>query len=306
MNHSFNIEVAKKVGTDCAILIENMAFWIIKNNANKKHLYDGYCWTYNSEKAFTELFPYWTRRQIQRILNNLEEKGIIKVGNYNKIGFDRTKWYTIIDNEILQIYNLQYQIVQCIEPNRAMEKQCIPDEKNIANTVDQSIEPNRSMDCTKPFNPLNQIVHPIPDINSDINPGIKSLMSEKFSDSTEMELAKYLFDKIKNNYNKVKEPNFKNWEKHIDYLIRLDKKTHEEIKKVINFATKDDFWKSNILSTEKLRKHFDKLWIKMTNNSNSTNNKKPIQSTNYEQREYDDDYFNSLYDNVTFVKQKEE
>lgn len=29
---------------------------------------------------------------------------------------------------------------------------------------------------------------------------------------------------------------------------------------------------------------------------------KPVQATNYEQREYSDDYYNSLYDNVTFIK----
>jgi len=32
-------------------------------------------------------------------------------------------------------------------------------------------------------------------------------------------------------------------------------------------------------------------------------NQMPSQSTNYEQREYDDYYYNSLYDNVTFVKE---
>ena len=31
-------------------------------------------------------------------------------------------------------------------------------------------------------------------------------------------------------------------------------------------------------------------------------NLKPIQATNYDQREYDDNFFNSLYDNVTFTK----
>jgi hypothetical protein len=33
---------------------------------------------------------------------------------------------------------------------------------------------------------------------------------------------------------------------------------------------------------------------------------KPIQSTNYEQRQYSDEYYNSLYDNVTFVKNDED
>lgn len=35
-------------------------------------------------------------------------------------------------------------------------------------------------------------------------------------------------------------------------------------------------------------------------------NSKPIQATNYDQREYDDDFFNSLYDNVTFTKSDKE
>jgi hypothetical protein len=35
-------------------------------------------------------------------------------------------------------------------------------------------------------------------------------------------------------------------------------------------------------------------------------NSKPIQATNYDQREYDDDFFNSLYDNVTFTKNDKE
>jgi plasmid replication initiation protein len=41
----------------------------------------------------------------------------------------------------------------------------------------------------------------------------------------------------------------------------------------------------------------DRAYVK----SSSLNNYKPVQSTNYEQREYSDEYFNSLYDNVEFV-----
>lgn len=77
-----------------------------KNIANKKHHYDGLYWTYNSAKAFKELFPYWTERQIRSILNKLEEKKIIISGNYNASGYDKTKWYSIIDISILQICNI--------------------------------------------------------------------------------------------------------------------------------------------------------------------------------------------------------
>ena len=58
MIHSFDIEVAKKYGITEAILLNNINFWIEKNKANEINFYDGYYWTFNSKKAFSELFPY--------------------------------------------------------------------------------------------------------------------------------------------------------------------------------------------------------------------------------------------------------
>ncbi len=74
MEHSFDIEHAKKYGVDVAIVLKNLQFWIMKNKANNRHFYEGRTWTYNSVKAFAELFPYWTERQIIRILKTMEEK----------------------------------------------------------------------------------------------------------------------------------------------------------------------------------------------------------------------------------------
>jgi len=95
MDHHFNIKIAKKLDVESAILIHNFYFWIKKNEANKKHFYDGYTWTYNSVSALEELFPYWSRRQIERIINNLVSKGILFKGNYNENKYDRTTWYAL-------------------------------------------------------------------------------------------------------------------------------------------------------------------------------------------------------------------
>ena len=62
-----------------------------------------------------------------------------------------------------------------------------------------------------------------------------------------------------------KMPNLQNWAQHIDYMIRLDKRTPEQINDIIVFSQEDSFWKSNVLSTEKLRQKFDQLWIKKKN-----------------------------------------
>jgi len=135
MNHSFNVTAAKLYGVENAIIIENLYFWIEKNEANEKHFYEGDYWTYNSVKAFTKLFPYWTPRQIERILKSLEEKGAVKTGNFNKLSYDRTKWYALT------------KTVKCIYANG-------------------------EMDLTGTLNGNTQTVEPIPDINTDINTDI--------------------------------------------------------------------------------------------------------------------------------------
>ena len=101
------IELVKS--TDKAILIHNIAHWIEVNKANNKNFYDGYFWTYNSTTAFSKLFPFWSSDKIQKLLKNLENNGYLKSGNYNKIAYDRTKWYTICDCKLIEIYKLNIE-----------------------------------------------------------------------------------------------------------------------------------------------------------------------------------------------------
>lgn len=93
MQHSFDIDIAKEYGVLEAILLNNLWFWIDKNKANGTNYYDGYYWTFNSTRAFNELFPYVSQRQIQTALKHLKEDGVIQTGNYNKVAYDRTLWY---------------------------------------------------------------------------------------------------------------------------------------------------------------------------------------------------------------------
>jgi len=106
MNHSFNVEIATIYGVQKAILVENIAFWINKNMANKSNFNDGKYWTYNSGAAFLQLFPYFTSSSISRWLVELENCGVLLSSNYNRLGRDKTKWYTILDHKIATIYNL--------------------------------------------------------------------------------------------------------------------------------------------------------------------------------------------------------
>lgn len=112
MQHQFNIFIAQKYGVDEAIMVHNIYYWVFKNEANNKNYHDGHYWTYNTLNALTQLFPYWTRRQIERILINAEQKGILMKGNFNKHGYDRTGWYTTTQNVKCYYANGEIQITE--------------------------------------------------------------------------------------------------------------------------------------------------------------------------------------------------
>jgi hypothetical protein len=94
-------------------------------------------------------------------------------------------------------------------------------------------------------------------------------------DSIEFRLANFLYEKILENNPNHKKPNIKSWALHIDKMIRIDKRKPEEIKKVISWCQKDTFWSANILSTNKLRKQYDQLIMKMNKTKKSKSSNSP-------------------------------
>ena len=104
MNHSFDIEHANKFGMVEAVLISNFEHWITKNIANRRHQHDDKTWTYNSVKAFEELFPYLTGNQIRRGIESLVTQGVLVRGNYNPSTYDRTCWFTFSNDFASQIH----------------------------------------------------------------------------------------------------------------------------------------------------------------------------------------------------------
>lgn len=97
MIHCFDTELAKEYGLVEALILQHLQYWIAKNEANQRNYYDGRYWTYNSNKAYQELFPYLSKRKIEYALDKLIKAGIIMVGNYNSNPYDRTLWYAFTD-----------------------------------------------------------------------------------------------------------------------------------------------------------------------------------------------------------------
>ncbi|MDC0009182.1 DUF6291 domain-containing protein [Winogradskyella sp.] len=106
-------------------------------------------------------------------------------------------------------------------------------------------------------------------VSDNVNVNLKkpSIDENKFSPEIR-NLSKLLFSLMRKNNNKAKQPNFNSWDEHIDKLHRIDGYEINQIRNVINWCQNDDFWKSNILSTEKLRKQFAQLAIKANSQKN--------------------------------------
>ena len=104
--------------------------------------------------------------------------------------------------------------------------------------------------------------------DSSINDSSIINSSNKFDEnSTEFQLSLHLYNLVNKNFN-IKKPNLQTWATHIDKIIRIDGRSVEEVKRVIDWSQQDDFWKQNIRSTNKLRKHYAQLCMKMNTDKN--------------------------------------
>src|SRR5690606_9437487 len=138
-----------------AIFLNNLAFWIHKNQANKKHFHDGRYWTYNTQEAFTELFPYWTRQNLRTVIKYCIDNNLIIKGNYNETTYDRTQWYSLTD--------LGLSLFDCFN-----NTQKTPNNEPIP------IGWNQPMERLEPTNELVRTNQPIPDSKPADNPDKKS------------------------------------------------------------------------------------------------------------------------------------
>lgn len=85
-----------------AIVLNQLNYWLGINRKACKNFIDDRYWVYNSYSDWkAKDFPYWSEKTIQRTFTRLENKGVVVSANYNKLGIDKTKWYTI-DTERLQ------------------------------------------------------------------------------------------------------------------------------------------------------------------------------------------------------------
>lgn len=114
-------------------------------------------------------------------------------------------------------------------------------------------------------NPSTTDRQPTADPRAATNKNEKNEKKEKKypADSDERRLSELLLDLILERKPDFHRPDVQRWAGEIDRMIRLDGRLPERIEAVVRWCQKDAFWANNILSTAKLRKHFDRLELEM-------------------------------------------
>ncbi len=95
--------LATLIGLNESIVLQQVHYWLkVKEKAGQDCI-NGHYWVYNTYEQWQEQFPFFSLRTLRRIFTSLEKKGLLIAGNFNKAGFDKTKWYTINYQELKQI-----------------------------------------------------------------------------------------------------------------------------------------------------------------------------------------------------------
>lgn len=153
-SHAFNVGIATDFSPDMALFLGHLAFWTEKNLANNKHVNDGLVWCYDTLDAICDYFPYYSRRQIETIINNSVSEGLVQRGNYNHTSYDRTTWYALTPKAYFY-----FQHLLC---------------NKYLNRLFDSISQICEMDFTEYVNGFHRSVTTIPDTDPDPFPDKKS------------------------------------------------------------------------------------------------------------------------------------
>ena len=97
-------------------------------------------------------------------------------------------------------------------------------------------------------------------------------------DQKHLDIANEIY-RIINDTVKTKQPNMSAWANEIRKIDEIDKIPIDNILKVFKAANKDDFWSMNIRSPQKLRKHWDRLYVMSLQTSglnNKPDNREPL------------------------------
>lgn len=138
--------LAKAIGLNEAIVLQQIHYWLQKSS----NIEVGHKWIYNTYNAWQKQFPFWSIPTIRRTITSLEKQGVIVTGNFNKAGFDNTKWYRI------DYQKLESMSRRCDQNDQTMRSIWTDgaDQNDQTNTIDYTETTTETTNNSQPPTPL--------------------------------------------------------------------------------------------------------------------------------------------------------
>lgn len=162
--HSFDVEIACKVGANAAAVYEYIRYWCARNAKAGKNEHDGEYWMFCTAREFKEHFPYLSVDQINRSLKLLTDAELIKKGCFNKSPIDRTTWFTICGMRKIHLANTQNAFGEKPSPFGEYAKPIPIKEHNLRTKVKDN----------NPLTPFDEVLCSYPVIEN--NPDLKQVI----------------------------------------------------------------------------------------------------------------------------------
>jgi hypothetical protein len=160
-----HLPLAHAFGVNQAIILQQIRFWMShyeitetkKPKEKRQHFHEGRWWVYNTyEQWQADNFGFWSTRTIQRYITDLEERGVLISGEFNKNSGDRTKWYTIDFEEMDKI------VAETLDDTPTPPGQ--DDETPISTTCPDHLD---KLSCSNKDTESTYIDHPIEELSND-------------------------------------------------------------------------------------------------------------------------------------------
>jgi DnaD/phage-associated family protein len=95
MYHRFNVEVATRYGVPCALVLGHIDYLVEKAKTDGEKKRNGKYWASKSVKKISELYPYYTEKQVRRAIDKLRAEGLVVTGHFPTGECPSTLWYTL-------------------------------------------------------------------------------------------------------------------------------------------------------------------------------------------------------------------
>lgn len=92
-----------------------------------------------------------------------------------------------------------------------------------------------------------------------VNEPIKTKAKKINHTADDLKLSEWIFSRVQIIVPSIKKQNLNTWSNTIRLMREIDGLTHKEITNQFDWANRDPFWSTNILSPEKLRKQWDSI-----------------------------------------------